>query len=43
MSGATVRPVAVNRLETSLIVAPELEQEITIRIDPRDGSLMADY
>jgi len=24
-------------------VAPELEQEITIRIDPRDGSLLADY
>jgi hypothetical protein len=43
VSGATVRPVAVNRLEMSLIVAPELEQEITIRIDPRDGSLMADY
>jgi phage tail sheath protein FI len=43
VSGATVRPVEVNRLEMSLIVAPELEQEITIRIDPRDGSLMADY
>jgi uncharacterized protein len=43
VNGATVRPVAVNRLEMSLIVAPELEQEITIRIDPRDGSLMADY
>jgi uncharacterized protein len=43
VNGATVRPVAVNRLEMSLILVPELEQEITIRIDPRDGSLMADY
>jgi phage tail sheath protein FI len=43
VNGSTVRPVAVNRLEMSLIVVPELEQEITIRIDPRDGSLMADY
>jgi len=25
-----------------LIVVPELEQEITIRIDPRDGSLLAE-
>lgn len=41
VNGATVRPVAVNRLEASLIVAPELEQEFTIRIDPRDGSLLA--
>ncbi|HKU14276.1 MAG TPA: hypothetical protein VJQ52_07750 [Steroidobacteraceae bacterium] len=32
--GATVRPVAVNRLEASLIVAPELEYEMTIRLDP---------
>ncbi len=31
--GATVRPVVVNRLEASLIVAPELEQEITIRLE----------
>ena len=30
--GATVRPVVVNRLEASLIVAPELEQEITIKL-----------
>ena len=30
--GATVRPVAVNRLEASLIVSHELEQELTIRI-----------
>jgi hypothetical protein len=43
VNGSTVRPVLVNRLEASLIVAPELEQEITIRIDPRDGSLLADY
>ena len=43
VSGATVRPVAVNRLEASLIVAPELEEEITIRIDPRDGSLLAGH
>jgi hypothetical protein len=43
VNGATVRPVLVNRLEASLSVAPELEQEITIRIDPRDGSLLADY
>jgi hypothetical protein len=41
VNGASVRPVVVNRLEASLIVAPELEQEITIRIDPRDGSLLA--
>lgn len=34
VQGATVRPVVVNRLEASLIVAPELEQEITIRIGP---------
>jgi uncharacterized protein len=43
VSGATVRPVAVNRLEASLVVAPEPEDEITIRIDPRDGSLLAGY
>lgn len=42
VNGATVRPVLVNRLEASLLVAPELEQEITIRIDPRDGSLLAE-
>jgi uncharacterized protein len=42
VNGATVRPVMVNRLEASLIVAPELEQEITIRIDPRDGSLLSE-
>jgi Bacteriophage tail sheath protein len=43
VNGATVRPVLVNRLEASLLVAPELEQEITIRIDPRDGSLLSEY
>jgi uncharacterized protein len=32
VQGATVRPVVVNRLEASLIVAPELEQEITIKL-----------
>jgi hypothetical protein len=34
--GATVRPVAVNRLEASLIVSHELEQELTIRITSED-------
>jgi Bacteriophage tail sheath protein len=43
VNGATVRPVLVNRLEASLLVASELEQEITIRIDPRDGSLLSEY
>jgi phage tail sheath protein FI len=43
VNGGTVRPVLVNRLEASLLVAPELEQEITIRIDPRDGSLLSEY
>jgi uncharacterized protein len=33
--GALVRPVAVNRLEASLIVAHELEHEMTIRLHPR--------
>ncbi|MGH8175128.1 MAG: hypothetical protein ACREV5_02560 [Steroidobacter sp.] len=32
LDGATVRPVAVNRLEATLIVSHELEQEITIRL-----------
>ena len=36
--GATVRPVVVNRLEASLLVAPELDQEITIRLK-RDEAL----
>jgi uncharacterized protein len=30
--GATVRPVAVNRLEASLIVSHELQREVTIRL-----------
>jgi hypothetical protein len=32
--GSLVRRVVVNRLEASLIVSHELEQEITIRLDP---------
>ena len=32
VNGATVRPIVVNRLEASLIVGPELDQEITIRL-----------
>jgi hypothetical protein len=35
--GATVKPVAVNRLEASLIVSHELEREITIRLSRDDG------
>ncbi len=31
--GSSVRPVVVNRLEASLLVANELEREITIRVD----------
>lgn len=34
--GVTVKPVAVNRLEASLIVAPELEREMTIRLTPKE-------
>jgi hypothetical protein len=34
--GAVVRPVAVNRLEASLIVSHELEQEITIPLKPHE-------
>jgi uncharacterized protein len=34
LQGTTVRPVAVNRFEASLIVSHELEQEITIRLEP---------
>ncbi|MGH8186927.1 MAG: hypothetical protein ACREUC_10215 [Steroidobacteraceae bacterium] len=41
--GTTVRPVAVNRLEASLIVSHELEQEITIRLEPgADGWRLID-
>jgi phage tail sheath protein FI len=39
IQGAIVRPVAVNRLEASLIVSHELEQEITIRLSPEDKRL----
>jgi len=35
-SGATVRPVMVNRFEATLIVSRELEQEITLRLTPRE-------
>lgn len=31
--GSTVRPIVVNRLEASLLVADDLEREVTIRID----------
>jgi hypothetical protein len=34
LHGTTVRPVAVNRFEASVIVSQELEQEITIRLEP---------
>lgn len=34
LHGTTVRPVAVNRFEASLVVSQELEQEITIRLEP---------
>ena len=39
--GATVRPVAVNRLEATLIVSHELEREITIKLNPGEGRLIA--
>jgi hypothetical protein len=35
-SGATVRPVMVNRFEATLVVCRELEQEITLRLTPRE-------
>lgn len=35
-SGATVRPVVVNRFEATLVVSRELEQEITLRLAPRE-------
>jgi hypothetical protein len=35
-SGSTVRPVMVNRFEATLVVTRELEQEITLRITPRE-------
>jgi hypothetical protein len=34
--GSTVKPVMVNRFEATLVVSPELEQEITIRLSPRE-------
>jgi hypothetical protein len=34
--GSTVRPVMVNRFEATLVVSRELEQEITLRIAPKD-------
>lgn len=34
--GATVRPVMVNRFEATLVVSRELEQEITLRITPKE-------
>ncbi|MFL6547959.1 MAG: hypothetical protein ACJ8OJ_04645 [Povalibacter sp.] len=34
MRGSVVRPVVVNRLEASLMIADELRREITIRIEP---------
>lgn len=36
IEGSIVRPVAVNRLEASLIVSRELEEEITIRLAPAE-------
>lgn len=34
--GPTVRPVMVNRFEATLVVSRELEQEITLRLAPRE-------
>ncbi|WP_116810805.1 hypothetical protein [Steroidobacter cummioxidans] len=34
--GATVKPVMVNRFEATLVVSRELEQEITLRLTPKD-------
>lgn len=34
--GGTVRPVMVNRFEATLVVSRELEQEITLRLTPRE-------
>lgn len=36
VNGATVRPVVVNRFEATLVVSRELEQEITLRLAPRE-------
>ncbi|MET0535221.1 MAG: hypothetical protein ABW171_13460 [Steroidobacter sp.] len=35
-SGSTVKPVMVNRFEATLVVSRELEQEITLRLGPRE-------
>ena len=35
-NGATVRPVMVNRFEATLVVSRELEQEITLRLTPKE-------
>lgn len=34
--GSTVRPVMVNRFEATLVVSRELEQEVTLRLSPKD-------
>lgn len=34
--GSTVRPVMVNRFEATLVVSRELEQEITLRLTPKE-------
>lgn len=34
--GAAVKPVMVNRFEATLVVSRELEQEITLRLTPKD-------
>ena len=34
--GATVKPVMINRFEATLVVSRELEQEITLRLTPKD-------
>ena len=34
--GAVVKPVMVNRFEATLVVSRELEQEITLRLTPKD-------
>ncbi|HLS79905.1 MAG TPA: hypothetical protein VK025_00685 [Steroidobacter sp.] len=39
LRGSTVRPVAVNRLEASLIVSHELAREVTIRLRPEERRL----
>jgi hypothetical protein len=36
---ATVRPVMVNRFEATLVVSRELEQEITLRLMPKDDPI----